>query len=80
MQIFSNKKQTLDWMPVHLWLLHGVLITMYTLAAVLILWMCFYVHKHNTSHQPAVKEGLGVIGGGGMQLRQEPQEEARGGT
>ena len=37
-------------------------------AAVLILWMCYYVHIHNTSHHPAVREGLeyeGVVGGVG---------------
>ena len=37
-------------------------------AAVLILWMCYCVHKHNTSHHPAVREGLeyeGVVGGVG---------------
>ena len=38
------------------------------LAAVLNLWMCYYVHKHNTSHKSAVREGLeyeGVVGGVG---------------
>ena len=39
--------------------LTGVLIVLCLLAAVLILWRCYYVkhHKHNTSHHPAVGEG-----------------------
>ena len=40
--------------------LTGVLIAFCLLAAVLILWICNYLkhHKHNTSHHPAVEEGL----------------------
>ena len=40
--------------------LTGDLIALCLLAVVLILWRCYYVkhHKHNTSHHPAVGEGL----------------------